>query len=113
MGLDHRRTMSYASATELITRKMGPLIRARSDQPRLSASPRAAKTPHHSSTEPSPLTPPGNPPGSVICNWQRGDILIGRLQSKVAEWLMENHAMKKKGRSGRSTKSRKKIKHHI
>jgi hypothetical protein len=24
---------------------------------------------------------PGNPQGSVICNWQSGDILIGRLQS--------------------------------
>jgi hypothetical protein len=25
----------------------------------------------------------GNLPGSVICNWQTGDILIGRLQWKV------------------------------
>ena len=24
------------------------------------------------------------PPGSVICNWQRSDILIGRLQKRVA-----------------------------
>src|SRR2546421_3529157 len=44
------------------------------------AAPRAAKAPHRSSAEPSPPTPPGNPPGSVICKWQRGDILIGRLQ---------------------------------
>src|SRR6516165_3474167 len=43
------------------------------------AAPRAAAAPHRSSAEPSPQTPPGNPPGSVICNWQAGDILIGRL----------------------------------
>src|SRR6516165_8719508 len=45
------------------------------------AAPRAAPAPHRSSAEPSPQTPPGNPPGSVICNWQTGDILIGRLQA--------------------------------
>jgi hypothetical protein len=45
------------------------------------AAPRAAKAFHRSSAVPSPPTPPGNPPGSVICNWQRGDILIGRLHA--------------------------------
>ena len=43
------------------------------------AAPPAAKAPDRSSVESSPPTPPGNPPGSVICNWQRSDILIGRL----------------------------------
>ena len=28
----------------------------------------------------APSTPPGNPPGSVIYNWQTSYILIGRLQ---------------------------------
>jgi hypothetical protein len=41
---------------------------------RRPARPRDAATPHRSSAEPSPLTPPGNPPGSVIYNWQRSDI---------------------------------------
>ena len=27
---------------------------------------------------------PGNPPGSVICNWQTGDILIGRYTTAAA-----------------------------
>src|SRR6516164_3271468 len=49
------------------------------------AAPRAATTPHRSSVEPSPQTPPGKSVGSVISNWHRGDILIGRLHQKVAE----------------------------
>jgi copper resistance protein B len=44
------------------------------------AAPRAATTPHRSSVEPSPQTPRGKTTGSVISNWHRGDILIGRLQ---------------------------------
>src|SRR4029077_10445325 len=44
----------------------------------------AATTRHRSSVEPSPQTPPGDPRGSVISNWQRGDILIGRLHVKAA-----------------------------
>src|SRR5580704_1329739 len=48
------------------------------------AAPRAATTPHRSSVEPSPQTPPGKSAGSVISNWHRGDILIGRLQSMLA-----------------------------
>jgi hypothetical protein len=40
---------------------------------------RAATAPHRSSNRTVTPDTPGNPPGSVICNWQRGDILIGRL----------------------------------
>ena len=49
------------------------------------AAPRAASAPHRSSAEPSPQTPPGNPQGSVICHWQRGDMFIGRLHGDIAE----------------------------
>src|SRR6516164_1840181 len=49
------------------------------------AAPRAAIAPHRSSAEPSPPTPLGNPPGSVICNWQRSDILIGRLHPTLTK----------------------------
>ncbi len=42
---------------------------------------RAAPTLHRSSAELLPVTPP-EIPGSVICNWHRGDILIGRLHQK-------------------------------
>src|SRR4029077_9784629 len=56
------------------------------------AAPRAATTPHRSSVEPSPQTPPGQPPGSVISNWQTGDILIGRLQQcRRISQVMENY----------------------
>ena len=45
-----------------------------------------------SSDEQSPQTPPGNPRGSVICNWQTGDILIGRLQKVSAVGGLENRS---------------------
>jgi hypothetical protein len=48
------------------------------------AAPRAATTPHRSSVDPSPQTPPGKSAGSVISNWHRGDILIGRLHDRLA-----------------------------
>jgi hypothetical protein len=34
------------------------------------------------------LIPPGKLPGSVISNWQAGDILIGRLHLRVAERML-------------------------
>src|SRR6516225_9106679 len=39
-----------------------------------AAAPRAAAARHRSSAEPSPQTPPGNPPGSVTSTLQRGVI---------------------------------------
>ena len=63
------------------------LRRRRGRQPSLIQIPQhleAAQAPDRSSAVPSPQTPPKNPPGSVISIWQRGDILIGRLQADVA-----------------------------
>jgi len=61
-----------------------PARRSRLPAPCAAAgSRRPAPAPRRSSAEPSPLTPPENPLGSVISNWQRGDILTGRLHQRV------------------------------
>ena len=67
----------------------GARARAADSPPRSSiaadpnpAAPRAAAAPDRSSAEPSPQTPPRNPPGSVISNWHTGDILIRRLHCR-------------------------------
>jgi hypothetical protein len=67
-----------------------------------SARPSMIQIPQPSSRDNSPsliadpVTPdtPGNPPGSVISNWQRSDILIGRLQiGRLHNALWEIHAI--------------------
>src|SRR5260221_9677168 len=64
--------------------KAGPPLQPAAASDPNPAAPPAAKVPHRSSAELSPPTPPGNPRGSVICNWQRGDILIRRLHIPFA-----------------------------
>ena len=61
-------------------RKLAPMPQPRAAADPNPAAPPAATARHRSSVVLSPPTPLGNPQGSVICNWQSGDILIRRLQ---------------------------------